>query len=60
MDASATGAILATGSFGDIVKGSGSYSYAFVIGSWILTTLVVAVVGHRVFTTRLNMKTAVQ
>jgi len=60
MDASATGAILATGNFGDIVKGSGSYGYMFVIGSWILTTLVVGVVGHRVFTTRLNMKTAVQ
>jgi len=59
MDASATGAILATGNFSDIVR-DGSYSYMFVIGSWILTTLIIGVVGHRVFTTQSNMKTAVQ
>jgi len=46
MDASATGAVVASGNFGDIIKGWGSYSYAITVASWMLTTLVVAVLGH--------------
>jgi len=46
MDASATGAVVAHGPFGDIIKGWGSYSYAITVASWMLTTLVVGVLVH--------------
>jgi len=49
MDASKTGAVKASGNFGDIIVYSGSYSYYFVIFSWILTTLVIGVVAQKVF-----------
>lgn len=48
IDASANGAIIATGNFGEIINGQGSYSFAFVIASWVLATLVVGVISHRV------------
>lgn len=49
MDASAKGVVIATGKFGDIIKGDGSFGFGFVVGSWCLMTLVVLVVGHRVY-----------
>jgi len=49
MDASAQGAVVAHGKFGDIIQASGSFGYGFVVGSWVLMTLVVVVIGHRVF-----------
>jgi sodium-dependent phosphate cotransporter len=52
MDASTTGAIRASGNFGDIIMASGSYSYYFIIGSWILTTLVIVVLVEHIFTER--------
>jgi len=58
MDASATGAVVASGNFGDIVHGSGSYSYAFVIGAWILLNLIIGVVAHRIFTEIKRVKAA--
>lgn len=55
MDASNTGAVIASGNFGDITKGS--YGNAFVIGSWLLNTLVLGVMAHRIFSER-KRKTA--
>lgn len=37
MDASGTGAVIATGKFGDIIEDGGSFSYNFLIYSWLLT-----------------------
>jgi hypothetical protein len=48
VDASATGAVVATGNFGDIIMGSGSYSFAFVLASWMMLTPVLFVIAHRV------------
>jgi len=48
IDASDAGAVLASGKFGDIIKGEGSYSYALVLGAWCLMTLVVGVLVQRV------------
>lgn len=45
MDDSGSGAIIAKGKFGDIVKGS--YSYDFVIISWLLTMPIMAIIGHK-------------
>jgi hypothetical protein len=50
MDASATGAVVATGNFGDIINASGSYSYAFVIASWIITSFVIVLMAQHVYT----------
>jgi hypothetical protein len=50
MDVSAKGLVIASGNFGDIINGKGSYSYLFVILSWILTTLAVGVLTQKVFT----------
>lgn len=52
MDASTLGAVVASGPFGDIIMGQGSYSYALMIWSWILLTVVVGIVGHRAYTDR--------
>jgi len=49
VDASDTGAIIASGKFGDIIHAKGSYSFAFVVASWVLLTLVVGILSHRVF-----------
>jgi hypothetical protein len=50
MDVSNTGVVTATGNFGDIINGMGSYSYLFVILSWLLTTLVIGVLTQKVYT----------
>jgi len=42
LDVSTTGAVVATGKFGDIINERGSYSYGFVIGSWIFVTFIIA------------------
>jgi len=48
VDVTTRKAALATGSFGEIINGGGSYSYGFVIFSWILLTAVLALVVQRV------------
>jgi hypothetical protein len=48
MDASDTGIVFADGKFGDIIRGQGSYSLAFVIASWVFATVIVGVISHRV------------
>jgi len=50
MDVSNKGLVTASGNFGDIINGSGSYSYLFVILSWLLTTLVIGVVTQKIYT----------
>jgi hypothetical protein len=60
MDASKTGAVIATGQFGDIINSSGSYGYAFVIGSWVFTTLVVVVIGQRILAERKRKSVAIK
>jgi len=50
MDLSGTGAVIATGKFGDIVEASFSYNY--VMYGWLLTTAILAVITHRIATTR--------
>jgi len=52
IDASATGAVRATGNFGDIINASGSYSYYFVVLSWLLTTLVIGVLAEHIYALR--------
>jgi len=48
MDLSGNGAVIATGKFGDIVQGSFSYNY--VMYSWLLNTAILAVIIHRIAT----------
>merc|ERR1712066_382802 len=48
VDVTTRKAALVTGSFGEIINGGGSYSYGFVIFSWLLLTAVLAVVVQRV------------
>jgi sodium-dependent phosphate cotransporter len=48
----AEGIIAAKGKFGDIINGSGSYTYYYVIGAWLVLTLVIGVVILRVFEER--------
>jgi len=50
MDVSTNGLVTASGNFGDIINASGSYSYLLVILSWFLTTLVIAVIAHKICT----------
>jgi len=44
--------IAARGNFGDIINGSGSYTYYYVIGAWVVLTVVIGVVIHRIFEER--------
>jgi len=44
--------IAARGNFGDIINGSGSYTYYYVIGAWVVLTVVVGVVIHCIFDER--------
>jgi len=48
----AEGIVAAKGKFGDIINGSGSYTYYYVIGAWVVLTLVLGVVIHRIFQER--------
>eukprot|EP00930_Biecheleria_cincta_P098175 TRINITY_DN89854_c0_g1_i1.p1 TRINITY_DN89854_c0_g1~~TRINITY_DN89854_c0_g1_i1.p1 ORF type:complete len:862 (-),score=155.86 TRINITY_DN89854_c0_g1_i1:32-2572(-) len=48
MDESGLGAIIAKGSFGEIVEGS--FSYHIVIISWVLTMPIMAIIGHKLAT----------
>jgi len=50
MDVSTTGLVSVSGNFGDIINASGSYSYLFVILSWLMTTLVIGVLAQKVHT----------
>jgi len=49
---SAQGIVLANGKFGDIINGNGSYTYGFVIGSWICTSVVILLIGLRIYEMR--------
>jgi len=49
MDVSTNGLVTASGNFGDIINASGSYSYLFVILSWLLTTLVLGVLVQKIY-----------
>merc|ERR1719263_182520 len=42
------GAVVASGKFGDIINGSGSYTFGFVIGSWLLLSVTITLVLLRV------------
>jgi len=44
MDETSRGAVYAEGPLRDIANG-GSYTFAFAIASWLMTTLVVAIIG---------------
>jgi len=48
VDVTTRKAALVTGSFGEIINGGGSYSYGFVIFSWLLLTVALVVVVQRV------------
>jgi hypothetical protein len=48
VDVSATGAVMASGSFGDIV-GQGSISYSVVIAAWCLLSITIGFEIHRLF-----------
>lgn len=43
-DVSKTGAVRATGRFGDIINEGGSYTFGFVIGAWLLLPLTIALI----------------
>jgi hypothetical protein len=45
---SGNGAVIATGKFGDIIKGSGSYTFGYVIGAWFLSTVPIALIVLRI------------
>ena len=45
---SRTGAVMASGKFGDIINGSGSYTFGFVIGCWLLLPVTIALVAMRI------------
>jgi len=48
VDATTRKAAVATGTFSDITRNTGSFSYGFVIGAWVLLTLTLPVIVHRV------------
>jgi len=48
VDATTRKAVVATGTLSDITKNAGSFSYGFVIGAWVLLTLTLPVIVHRV------------
>jgi hypothetical protein len=45
---SGNGAVIATGKFGDIIMGSGSYTFGFVIGAWLLSTVPIVLIISRI------------
>jgi len=45
---SGTGVVKAIGKFGDIINGSGSYTFAFVICAWLLLPVPMALIGLRI------------
>jgi hypothetical protein len=42
------GAVLAHGKFGEIINGTGSYTYAVVIGAWLLLFVPIVLIGQRI------------
>merc|ERR1712224_761589 len=42
------GAVIASGKFGDIINGGGSYTYGYVCGSWVLSFVPIALIGLRI------------
>jgi len=42
------GAVIASGKFGDIINGSGSYTYGVVCGSWLLASVPITLIGLRI------------
>jgi hypothetical protein len=57
---SAQGIVIANGKFGDIVNGNGSYTYGFVIGCWICTSVVISLIGLRIYELRVSGVTEVK
>jgi len=47
-DESGAGAVMASGRFGDITNGNGSYTFGFVIGAWLLSVVTIALIALRV------------
>jgi hypothetical protein len=45
---SGTGIVIASGKLGDIINGSGSYTFGFVIGAWLLSGLPTALIAIRI------------
>jgi hypothetical protein len=45
---SGDGVVIATGKFGDIIKGSGSYTFGYVIGAWFLSTVPIILILSRI------------
>lgn len=43
------GAVIASGTFGDIINGRGSYTFGFVIGAWLVLSATISVVGARLW-----------
>jgi len=48
VDVTTRKAVRATGPFGEIVNGGGSYSLGFIIFAWLLLTAVLPVIVHRI------------
>ena len=42
------GAVIAVGKFGDIINGSGSYTFGYVIGAWLLDFVTIALISLRI------------
>jgi len=45
---SKNGAVIASGKFGDIINGSGSYTFGFVLGAWMLLSVTISLVLLRI------------
>jgi sodium-dependent phosphate cotransporter len=45
---SGQGAVIATGKFGDIINNSGSYTFGYVIGAWLLSTVPIILIVLRI------------
>jgi len=45
---SGKGVVIASGKFGDIINGSGSYTFGYVIGAWLMSGLPIALIAVRI------------
>lgn len=52
MAQSGKGAVIAVGKFGDIVEAGGSFSYHFIVCSWVLSLVILAILIQRIATAR--------
>lgn len=56
---SGKGIVIASGKLGDIINGSGSYTFGFVIGAWLLSALPTALIAIRIKELRRSKEAAV-